>query len=758
MLRSFLKPRTYLPVIGAIAASLCLVGCPKGDGHDLNQGMDTRAVVYFDFTPKIGVGENVSPGGYGFPGMLYVTSDGSQRIVSQWYRRSTETWCFARSIPDSSIVDTLRSAYSGDINGNYWIVATNSEQDTLRANNKWNPSWFPGDGRWVISHGGDNTADENGCTVGNSGNSVIRSSFLGFTAGNSSRLTIDNRSTLSIINGTSAPVNSGVSFISSKSTSSSTFDFVVLETSLAMAETVSNSEGSVHAAKFQQIGSFGFSSSRDTGIVAVDAGDAIFNLSGTTSASGTDYPTSGGYTIDVAASSGTFNAATGAIDLTLILNPITPKDVLPSFEFHFVSIASNRAPIADAGSDQTVECNPSTKTGSVPLSSIASIPGSSPITKAFWGKNGVLLRTGTTTNTADLAFGTHTVSLDVYAEDGLSSSDTMSVNVIDTTPPTITLDSASQRIDACSVSPISVPTPTAVDCTDTTVTGTIVERDGVTVSEAFSGSIPAYPGKTVIRWTATDTGGLSSTKDQTIEVSPSLIGKTHVGIRDRVVIMNHGSTFGPTLGAVVDVGTDAITGNIYSPGLISLGDRDVVNGSTFSPIPVSKGNDVRITNGMVVATQTIPAFPLVSVVPGTSDIRVEKPVTVMNLPVGSYRAVTVNGGTTLALSPGNYAFESLTMESGSYISVTPGTIPTVVQVNSNATIRGLTPTDFDPALLRLEVAGTSDVYIEPNFTGNVLAPNAKVTVGVGNGSQFTGSIRASDIELRPGVQFRCLEN
>ncbi len=93
----------------------------------------------------------------------------------------------------------------------------------------------------------------------------------------------------------------------------------------------------------------------------------------------------------------------------------------------------NDAPTANAGPDQTVECS-----GAVTLNGSGSsdLDGDTPLTYA-WREGTNVLGTGATLNTV-LAFGSHTITLRVTDPSGAFSEDTLIVNVIDTTAPTIT--------------------------------------------------------------------------------------------------------------------------------------------------------------------------------------------------------------------------------------------------------------------------------------------------------------------------------
>jgi DNA/RNA endonuclease G (NUC1) len=95
--------------------------------------------------------------------------------------------------------------------------------------------------------------------------------------------------------------------------------------------------------------------------------------------------------------------------------------------------AGNDAPVANAGTDQTVEC-----TGAVTLNGTQSFDpdGDTPLTFE-WREGTTVLGTGATLSVT-LGYGLHTITLKVTDPSGAYGEDTVNVNVIDTTAPVIT--------------------------------------------------------------------------------------------------------------------------------------------------------------------------------------------------------------------------------------------------------------------------------------------------------------------------------
>ncbi len=95
---------------------------------------------------------------------------------------------------------------------------------------------------------------------------------------------------------------------------------------------------------------------------------------------------------------------------------------------------ANQPPVADAGLDQTVECN-STNETSVLLDGTGSTdPDGDPLTYAWTGPFGT---TNGPTAIVTLPLGTHLITLTVDDGQGGIDSDTLTVVVEDTTPPSI---------------------------------------------------------------------------------------------------------------------------------------------------------------------------------------------------------------------------------------------------------------------------------------------------------------------------------
>jgi hypothetical protein len=132
--------------------------------------------------------------------------------------------------------------------------------------------------------------------------------------------------------------------------------------------------------------------------------------------------------------------------------------------------AGGAAPIANAGSDQTVECAGATT--SVTLDGTASTAGTGSINSYSWAEGVTALGTGSTL-TVSLSEGSHTITLTVTDTGGGSDSDDVVVNIVDTTAPIITCPA-----DVV----VSLPL-------NSTATSMVVNYPAVTATDACSASV-----------------------------------------------------------------------------------------------------------------------------------------------------------------------------------------------------------------------------------------------------------------------------
>jgi hypothetical protein len=107
----------------------------------------------------------------------------------------------------------------------------------------------------------------------------------------------------------------------------------------------------------------------------------------------------------------------------------------------FVSGVTNLPPVANAGSDETVECSSRTGTPVTLDGSASTDPDGDTLTFLWKDENGHNLPTGNTAIVSNVLvpLGTHTFTLTVTDFGGLSSTATTHVTVRDTTQPSLTV-------------------------------------------------------------------------------------------------------------------------------------------------------------------------------------------------------------------------------------------------------------------------------------------------------------------------------
>lgn len=167
---------------------------------------------------------------------------------------------------------------------------------------------------------------------------------------------------------------------------------------------------------------------------------------------------------------------------------------------------SNKPPLANAGVDQTVECMVDASLATLDGRN-SSDPDGDVLSFNWTGSFGSVIGA---TPTVVLDLGAHTIKLDVNDGNGGSASDTVVVDVVDTTAPSI--DAGSDRIveaESADGAPFSLIAIPGADCTP--------------VSIGVSPTPLLYPiGSTIITATATDGKGNSASDSMTLTVKDTI--------------------------------------------------------------------------------------------------------------------------------------------------------------------------------------------------------------------------------------------
>ncbi len=472
-------------------------------------------------------------------------------------------------------------------------------------------------------------------------------------------------------------------------------------------------------------GSLVYETGYDLGPVPVDVGD------------GTPYPRP---------DPGEFHAR------VMLPDGVAGDEVMPMEVFDQSGVLTSRVtlhgqpPDANAGADIVAECQD--QAGAVVMLNGApsADPDGDTITYLWTSSSLSIVDPTAATSIAVAPLGTSTAQLVV--NDGLfeSQADSVSVQVVDTTPPEVLLTPMPQFRRCYSGSQdIIVQLPTVADVCSTSValTGTVVRSSNpaVALPVPLEGPNAILPiGAHTIRWVATDPSGNSTAIEQLIEVIPSVYTTENLEVRDRAEITNASGALAPIGNAGTQqtyVGVEAHVGDIHSQAPVELRDRAFVAGWVESGATVTPGNDVTITSGIMLegVPQPVPfadEFDVDFPAEDQGPIHLEPYQSHAPLP-GAYGAVELKQGARLSLSSGSYFFRSLMLQPDSMLELTGGAVE--VYVEDSVTHRGSVT---GSGSLLLGFVGSSTVFLESAFRGWLVAPDAEVVVR----GDFTGEIYA----------------
>jgi len=193
-------------------------------------------------------------------------------------------------------------------------------------------------------------------------------------------------------------------------------------------------------------------------------------------------------------------------------------------DVEIVKAVTNQPPVADAGDDQTVECN--VRSGAlVTLDGSASYdPDGDPLTYT-WKEGETILASGIQpTANVTLPLGTHDIVLTVDDGNGGTASATVTITVQDTTPPTITIQSSitagtGAGATACGAVLTNEMLLSFASAEDICDGPTTVGLSGVPEGNAFP------VGTTTITYTGTDAEGNTATATQNVTVVDNTLPK-----------------------------------------------------------------------------------------------------------------------------------------------------------------------------------------------------------------------------------------
>jgi hypothetical protein len=471
---------------------------------------------------------------------------------------------------------------------------------------------------------------------------------------------------------------------------------------------------------------------------------------------------------------GIYNETTGQFDLagSLDLNGLNAQLQL-ELTFQFV----NRPPQANAGPDQTVECTLPSRSANVVLNGSASFDPDTgdAISDYAWMINTALVAHSPSAAqvTTPVGLGTRVATLLTVDTHSSMSRDAAIIKVVDTKPPVFgSLPVLNIGVCDPTAQSATIQTPAVTDACDpgsVTVSGAVITANGTPLSSPIpisSGQVHLSAGNYVIRWTAKDGSGNTSTADQQVIVHDGIEAAGTIAIDDRASLRVQGSTgfatIGNTGGETADIGVQAQVGTIVTKGSVFLRSRSNVNGNIVAIGSVTKQDATPVVTGTISqhASVILPPAPTLSGVtfPSTKSGPVDlEPGIARGLAPGSYGDIAVKSSATLTLTTGTYFATSLDLEPQSRLNLDQTAGPIRLYVRNNVTDRGqIATTGGAAASFLLGFAGTSTLFIEAPFPGGtVIAPNAGVTVTSLGAAAFTGQLFARNIEVQPDATITC---
>ncbi|MGH7270959.1 MAG: hypothetical protein ACREJ3_11065, partial [Polyangiaceae bacterium] len=199
-----------------------------------------------------------------------------------------------------------------------------------------------------------------------------------------------------------------------------------------------------------------------------------------------------------------------------------------------------------------------------------------------------------------------------------------------------------------------------------------------------------------------------------------------------------------TLGNTVNVG-----GIVSVPG-VNLGTGDTVNGNIVTGGVVTNPFGSSTITGTTSSLQTIgTSAPVEGTVtfPTTSPAAVTVSSGTQSLAPGSYGAVSVNAGATLALSGGKYLFTSLNVAAGATLDLTEAAGTVVVYIYNGFQFAGNeVQHGGDGQVLLSDFNGTLDLITSP-FRGTVSVQTGSIQLVSTTPATYAGSFFGASVHV-----------
>jgi hypothetical protein len=424
-----------------------------------------------------------------------------------------------------------------------------------------------------------------------------------------------------------------------------------------------------------------------------------------------------------------------------------------------------KPPVAVIGAvPATIEC--SRPNGAVATLNASGSTSTSGALRLFsWTVNGGPVLAGAQVS-APVSLGTNRVVLNVIDPNFSVGAATTTTTVVDTKPPVIA-PTPTLTVGTCNGATIAVTvTPPAVTdvCNPApSVTGSVISSSPPI--PIVNGQVTLPPGTHTIRWTASD-GFQTTTATQTVVVQPGVLTSGQLVLDDRAQVVKVGGGFagvGNAGSVLTQIGNDASIGDILSVAPVRLFDRVTVQGSIRSHGTVTLGNGDNISGSVTSSTTvSLPAVPNLNGVvfpPSTGDRTfnpTNPPGGTTLLAPGSYGIENENSGARVWLSPGDYFFQQLLINTASSTLVIPTNGLVRIFVASGLAYRGqVIYANGQLAQIVLGYNGTSQAVLEAPFIGTLIAPRGQVSIGTATAQVFRGRFFGTNIEVRPGIHLVC---
>ncbi len=243
--------------------------------------------------------------------------------------------------------------------------------------------------------------------------------------------------------------------------------------------------------------------------------------------------------------------------------------------------------------------------------------------------------------------------------------------------------------------------------------------------------------------------------------SVALAANAQIIVGNNVSIGEENSSVG--LPFVVNAGTGSLsttqtgvtlTANLWSVGNVFLATGTTVSGAVTTGGTVTEQTGVTVAGTVLQHQSLAPVATSMNVTfPGSTATINLAPGQTSTVGPGAFSSVTVNSRAVLTLQSGTYYLGTLDIEPQGQIALSgPG--PFVLNVQSSVNLKGqisLPSGEIAPSLTLID-AGTSDVYLQYQFDGALIAPNANLTIAPnGTTTTYHGTFVGKSVTIQPGV-------